>query len=130
LRLLAQEYDASHHWTSGILQVFNNGAWGNICDKFFDVHEADVACKQLGFSSGAKLFDIFVVSPENGVLPSPDIADSLLAPFALEALGCVGHEGKLVDCAVEAASDDYYNAYSAQCDPILDITQQLPVSTI
>lgn len=39
-------------FATGALQVFLGGAWGAVCDSGFDRTEADVACRQLGFSGG------------------------------------------------------------------------------
>ena len=38
--------------TAGIVQVWNNGEWGNICfDTTFGMNEANVICHQLGWSN-------------------------------------------------------------------------------
>lgn len=33
----------------GRLEVLNGGTWGTVCILGFDIHEADVACLQLGY---------------------------------------------------------------------------------
>ena len=34
----------------GLLQICFNGSWGTVCDDFFGTPDANVVCRQLGFS--------------------------------------------------------------------------------
>ena len=37
--------------SSGRLEIYLQGEWGSVCDDIFGANEAEVACRQLGFSS-------------------------------------------------------------------------------
>ena len=39
----------------GVLEVFNGGDWGPICDAYFDQEEGDVACRQLGYTGALEI---------------------------------------------------------------------------
>ena len=41
-------------WSSGIVQIYYSGTWGNICDNFdFGLTEANVVCHQFGYSGAS-----------------------------------------------------------------------------
>ena len=50
LRLVPRYGQISPSLTAGRLEVYYNGQWGTVCDDRFGTTEADVACRQLGFS--------------------------------------------------------------------------------
>ena len=47
---LAQGNVTSFTFTAGRLEIYFPDEWGTICDNFFGHLEADVACRQLGYS--------------------------------------------------------------------------------
>ena len=42
--------------TNGRLEILKDGLWGTICSYHFDVDDANVACRQLGYAGVAQVF--------------------------------------------------------------------------
>ena len=49
LRLVQGNYTTSA-LTSGRLEIYRSGQWGTVCDDSWGQTEADVACRQLGYT--------------------------------------------------------------------------------
>nr|AWV50460.1 SR-I [Amphioctopus fangsiao] len=68
--------------TYGRVEVFHEGRWGTICNNWWDVRNAKVVCRMIGFSTG------------NPYHPTPGDG-----PIWLDDVKCKGNETKIHDCA-------------------------------
>jgi len=71
--------------SSGRLEVFYGDVWGTVCDDGFDARDANVACRQLGFS-GASSFS------------SDDNHGDSTMPTWMDDVDCRGSESRLDQC--------------------------------
>ena len=71
--------------SSGKIQLFRQQAFGQICSTFFTEKEANVTCRQLGFSGGVPLVY--------------EASETL--PFLLTGVHCNGDEKRITDCYTE-----------------------------
>ena len=68
-----------------------NGQWGGICDDLFDINDAHVVCRMLGFPSATAALTLSTADDLYGTAPSGD-------NFVLDNLGCYGNETSVFDC--------------------------------
>lgn len=47
--------NTSENSASGRLEILVNGQWGTVCSVDFELSDANVACKQLGYKSAAHI---------------------------------------------------------------------------
>ena len=66
-----------HVHNKGILYVYRNGNWGTVCDDFFDVEDAHVVCKSLGFKRYAHYWQLLCLSPP----PLIEIKNQMYTPI-------------------------------------------------
>ncbi|XP_072051827.1 lysyl oxidase homolog 2-like [Amphiura filiformis] len=80
----------------GNIEVFYNGTLGHICGygSSWDIDEANVACKELGFKRATK-----AAAPER-------YAESIYRPnYIITKIDCDGNEGRLADCDIDYSSN-------------------------
>ena len=79
--------------TEGYVEAFNitNGQWAGICDSNFDINDANVICRMLGFSLAIAALANSTADGLYGTAPSGN-------KFVLDDLGCTGNETSVFDC--------------------------------
>ncbi|XP_070537245.1 scavenger receptor cysteine-rich domain superfamily protein-like [Ptychodera flava] len=71
----------------GRVEVLYNGTWGSVCDNGWDINDADVTCRQLGYTLGA-------VEVRNNSYFGRNAG----GPIWLSNLTCYGNESNLLGC--------------------------------
>ncbi|CAC5370694.1 DMBT1 [Mytilus coruscus] len=74
--------------TEGRVEVFHKGKWGTICDDLFDVNDAKVLCRTMGFSSTHPT--IYKKTPFGSFSSS--------MPILMDDLQCLGTETDIAAC--------------------------------
>ena len=79
--------------TEGYVEALNtaNGQWGGVCDNSFDILDAHVVCKMLGFNTSITAVANSGTNDLYGNAPSGSY-------FVLDNLDCSGSENSLFDC--------------------------------
>ena len=69
----------------------SNNVWGGVCDNSFDIFDAHVICKMLGFDTAIEAFTNSAADDLYGTAPSGSF-------FVLDNLECSGSESSIFDC--------------------------------
>ena len=72
----------------GRLEMFHGGQWGTICDDYWTEHDADVACRVLGYEESEGNVDRYRRA----------YFGAGTGPIHLDNLRCIGTETSLLDC--------------------------------
>ncbi|XP_070555540.1 uncharacterized protein [Ptychodera flava] len=82
----------------GRVEVFYSGSWGTVCDDDWNLNDADVVCRELGYP-GAMI-------ATGGRYPQDSGYHGVAGPFGegngaiwLSEVGCLGNEGALAKCS-------------------------------
>ncbi|XP_046531932.1 galectin-3-binding protein [Equus quagga] len=70
----------------GRVEIFYRGQWGTVCDNLWDLMDARVVCRALGFENATKALGRAAFGPGTG-------------PVMLDEVQCTGTEPSLADCA-------------------------------
>ena len=71
-----------------IVEVYYNGEWGRVCDNGWDLNDAQVVCRQLGFGSG-------IVARDNAFYRFGVNSGQIY----INNLNCTGNELTIEDCS-------------------------------
>ena len=71
------------------MEVYHNGEWGTVCDDGWNLNDAQVVCRQLGFDSAVDEIDA-TVRAYNG---------QGSGPIWLTNVTCIGNESSVVNCS-------------------------------
>ena len=70
----------------GRVEVNHNGVWGTVCDDSWDITDANVVCRQLGYSGAIAARSLAYFGSGSG-------------PIYYDNVACTGNETRLADCS-------------------------------
>ena len=81
---------------TGRVEIFYRGQWGAICNNSWNINDAKVVCRQLGYR--------FTVR----ALPGSEVPSGS-GQIWLDYVGCSGHEQNLTECRHDGWGNHYCN---------------------
>ena len=92
-------------YNAGRVEVYYNGAWGTVCDDNWDINDARVVCRQLGFHDAQAVYGSAHYSQGTGQILLDDVT-------------CGGYESSLLSCKHSGLTNhncDHSKDASVQC---------------
>ena len=85
----------------GYVEVFDkhNQVWSGVCDTSFDILDAHVICKMMGFNTSIMAFANSAADDLYGIAPSG-------SNFLLDNLDCSGKENSVFECRLTGELSD------------------------
>ena len=92
------------NYLKGRVEIYHDGQWGTVCDDKWDANDAQVVCRQLGYSGGTAFDDAHFGQGSD--------------PIWMDDVACVGDEDKLKDCTFHPHYAPYRNVWGKHrnCD--------------
>ena len=106
-RLVGGSADAGGTWEYGRLEVLIEGVWSIILEGDLGRRGAQVACRSLGYATGAQLL-VGSISPFPAVESGPNLISSII---------CEGSEDSLSDCSITLDNEDHRNLFVGESVP-------------
>ena len=91
---------------AGRVEVYYNGAWGTICDDDWDINDARVVCRQLGFRVALNAYQNARYGQGTG-------------PILFGNVNCLGSESSLLSCEHSGVGNhncDHSKDASVRCE--------------
>ena len=94
--------------SEGRVEVYDNGVWGTVCDDSWDVTDASVVCRQLGYRGATSAPGQATFGQGSGPIYYDDVA-------------CNGNEPRLVDCS-HSGTGNHNCAHSEDAGAVCETT--------
>ena len=78
----------------GRIEIYYNGVWGTVCDDRWDLRDADVVCRQLGYRTAISAHGSAYFGAGPGAIYLANVA-------------CTGNEARLADCSHRGIGQHY-----------------------